>query len=182
MARLFLTLVGLGALTCAVTALARTAAPDEKPLQPEARQAAAGVAGTGDAAAHHRVVLPDQIEWKDGPPSLPPGSKFVVLEGDPAKPGFFCMRAKLPDGYKIPPHFHPGVERVTILSGTLHLGSGATYDRSTARALPAGTYSSMQPGMKHFGWAEGETVIQIATEGPWGITYVNPSDDPRRKQ
>ena len=40
----------------------------------------------------------------------------------------------------------------------------------------------MQPGMKHFGWAEGETVIQATTEGPWGITYVNPSDDPRRKQ
>jgi anti-sigma factor ChrR (cupin superfamily) len=183
MTRLFLALIGLGALACAVAALARTAAADEKQRsQSEARQAAAGVAGTGDAAAHHRVVVPDQIEWKDGPPSLPPGCKFAVLEGDPAKPGFFCMRAKLPNGYKVPPHFHPGVERITIISGTFHLGSGEKFDKSAATALPAGSYSSMQPGMKHFGWAEGETVVQTATEGPWGITYVNPSDDPRRKR
>ena len=26
-----------------------------------------------------------------------------------------------------------------------------------------------------------ETVIQISTVGPWGLTYVNPEDDPRQK-
>jgi len=187
MARLLLRLVVLGAFACAISAFARATAPDDKPAQSEAQQAAAAQgaaarASAGDAAAHHRLVLPDQIEWKDGPPSLPPGAKFAVLEGDPAKPGFFCMRAKLPDGYRIPPHSHPGVERITIISGTFRLGTGDKFNASAAKALPAGTYSSMQPGMKHFGWADGETVIQVTTEGPWGITYVNPSDDPRRKQ
>src|SRR4051794_29105185 len=115
------------------------------------------------AAAHHLVVRPEQVDWRDGPPSLPPGAKFVVLEGDPAKEGFFAMRAKMPDGFRIPPHWHPGVERITVLAGTFHLGNGEKFDRAATQALPTGTYSAMQPGMRHFGWAEGETIIQVTT-------------------
>jgi quercetin dioxygenase-like cupin family protein len=125
--------------------------------------------------------LPDQIQWQDSP-ALPAGAKVAILEGDPTKDGYFAMRAKLPDGYRIPPHWHPGYERVTVLSGTFHLGRGEKFDKSAADALPAGTYTSMEPGMRHFAWAEGETVLQINTLGPWGITYVNPADDPRTKK
>jgi hypothetical protein len=137
---------------------------------------------TPAAMPQHVVFLPGQANWKDGPPSLPPGAKFVVLEGDPSKEGYFAMRAMLPDGYRIPPHWHPNVERVTIISGTFHLGAGERFDRSAAQALPAGSYSTMQPGMTHFGWAEGQTVIQVTTLGPWAVNYVNPSDDPRRSK
>jgi quercetin dioxygenase-like cupin family protein len=132
------------------------------------------------ASAEHVVLRPGDLKWKDGT-SLPPGAKFAVLEGDPTKEGFFAMRVMMPDGYQIPPHWHPGVERVTVISGTFHLGMGERFDRSAAQAMPAGTYSSMQPGMRHFAWTEGPTVVQIATLGPWGITYVNPGDDPRKK-
>jgi hypothetical protein len=34
--------------------------------------------------------------------------------------------------------------------------------------------------MHHFAWAEGETELQISSIGPWGITYLNPADDPRK--
>lgn len=130
----------------------------------------------------HGSFRPEQVEWKDGPPSLPAGAKFAVLEGDPAKEGYFAMRAKLPDGYRVPPHWHPGVERVTVLSGTFHLGMGETFDPTAAhQTLPAGSYVFMPPGMRHFAWTSGETVIQITTNGPWGINYVRPEDDPRRQ-
>jgi hypothetical protein len=33
--------------------------------------------------------------------------------------------------------------------------------------------------MAHFAYAEGETVIQLNSIGPWGLEYVNPADDPR---
>jgi glycyl-tRNA synthetase alpha subunit len=33
--------------------------------------------------------------------------------------------------------------------------------------------------MKHAGWSEGDTVIQLHGVGPWQINYVNPADDPR---
>lgn len=139
-------------------------------------------AGSAMAGMEHKVIRPEQVQWKDGPKSLPAGAKSVILEGDPAKEGYFCMRVMLPDGYQIPPHFHPGVERLTVISGTFHLGRGEKFDKAAAEALPAGTYGYMPPGMKHFAWAEGPTIVQISTLGPWGITYVNPSDDPRQQK
>jgi Domain of unknown function (DUF4437) len=133
-------------------------------------------------AGEHVVIRPAEVKWQAGPPSLPAGAKFVVLEGDPAKRDFFAMRLMMPDGFVIPPHWHPGAERVTVISGTFHLGMGEKLDRAAAQALPAGTYSSMQPGMRHFAWAEGPTVVQVTSVGPWGINYVNPADDPRNKK
>lgn len=142
---------------------------------------AAHAAKEGDAPKH-KLYRPDRLEWKDGPASLPPGAKVAVLEGDPAKEGYFALRLQLPDGYKIPAHWHPNVERVTVISGTFHLGMGEKLDPKTAEALPAGSYVFMEPGMRHFAWTEGPTVIQFTTVGPWAINYVNPSDDPRRKK
>jgi len=127
-------------------------------------------------------VTPADIKWQDGPPSLPKGAKMVLLEGDPAKKGHFVMRAKLPDGYRIPPHTHHGDERVTVLSGTLYLGMGAKFDAKGGKALPAGSYARVGAGMKHFARVKGETVLQIHGEGPWSIKYVNPGDDPRKKK
>jgi hypothetical protein len=39
----------------------------------------------------------------------------------------------------------------------------------------------MSPGMVHYYFADEDTVIQLQSTGPWGITYVNPKDDPRQK-
>jgi quercetin dioxygenase-like cupin family protein len=127
----------------------------------------------------HTLTTPEQIQWQVNPPSLPPGAKMVVLDGDPSKPGFFTIRGWMPGGYRIPPHYHPNAERVTVLSGTMYLGEGDKFDESVAKPLPAGSYSSMPAGMHHFAFAKGETVIQVSSLGPWGIIYVNPTDDPR---
>jgi quercetin dioxygenase-like cupin family protein len=141
------------------------------------------MSGMGDhAPGSHVMVMPDQVNWQPAPPTLPPGAKTAVLEGDPNKPGFFTMRAWLPEGYRVPPHMHPAAERVTIISGTLYLGEGDKFDESAAKAYPAGAYTSMPPGMHHFAFAKGATVIQISTMGPWGITYLNPADDPRNNK
>jgi hypothetical protein len=121
-----------------------------------------------------------EIKWRDGPGSLPAGAKFAVLEGDPSKEGFFTMRLWLPDGFKIPPHWHPKVEHVTVISGTFNLGMGDRFDQTATRAMPAGTFGFWPADMKHFAWAKGETVLQLHGTGPWMITYVNPSDDPRK--
>ena len=126
------------------------------------------------------LVRPEQVKWKDGPESLPAGAKFAVLEGDPAKAGYFAMRVMLPAGYRIPPHWHPNVERVTVLSGTMLLGMGDSSDTGATEALPAGSYVSMPPRMRHFARTEVPTVVQITTTGPWAIHYLNQADDPRR--
>lgn len=125
---------------------------------------------------------PSDVKWRDGPASLPSGAKFVVLEGDPAKEGPFVMRLWLPDGFRIQPHSHPKTERITVISGTFHLGMGETFDPTKSNVMPAGTFGYWGEGMRHYGWARGETVLQLHGVGPWSITYVNPADDPRIKK
>ena len=136
-------------------------------------------AAVESTAGEMGFFYPAEVKWKDGPASLPAGAKFAVLEGDPAKEGFFTMRLWLPDGFRIPPHWHPKVEHVTVISGTFNLGMGEKFDQSATRAMPAGTFGFWPAGMRHFAWAKGETVLQLHGIGPWTITYVNPSDDPR---
>jgi quercetin dioxygenase-like cupin family protein len=129
--------------------------------------------------AEANLYPPANIKWKDGPPSLPPGAKFAVLEGDPGKEGMFVMRVRLPDGFHIPAHTHPKPERVTVIQGTFKLAMGDNPKLAAAHVLPAGTYGVWPPGMVHAAWVEGETIVQLHGIGPWAINYVNPADDPR---
>lgn len=131
-------------------------------------------------AQHAIVVQPDQVAWSAGPPSLPAGAKAAVLEGDPTKKGPFTMRLSFPDGYRIPPHSHPAVERVTVIKGTFRVGMGDRFDASALTALPAGTFAALQPETRHFAQAKGTTIVQLNGTGPWRLTYVNPADDPRK--
>jgi len=143
--------------------------------------ALASAAPAHDEKDHH-VVTPEDVKWVDAPPSLPPGAKIAVLEGDPTKEGHFVMRAKMPDGYRIMPHTHPKDERVTVLSGTLHMGMGEKFDEKATKPMAAGSYGRTGAGVKHFAYTKGETIIQVHGQGPWVVDYVNPADDPRKKQ
>ena len=127
-----------------------------------------------------KLNYPDELEWKDGPPSLLKGAEIAVLEGDPAKEGPFVFRVKVPDGYQIPPHTHPKVESVTVITGTSNIGMGEKCDQSKTEAMTAGTYGYWEPDMKHFVWTKGETIAQFHGIGHWRIEYVNPKDDPRK--
>ena len=134
----------------------------------------------GSGRDDHALHRPNEIKWQDGPASLPAGAKFAVLEGDPAKEGPFTMRIRVQDGYKIPPHVHPAVEHVTVISGAFNFGMGDKFDQAATKEMPAGTFGFWPAGMKHFAWAKGETVVQLHGIGPWWIEYVNPADDPRK--
>jgi len=107
-----LILVGaLGGLSSIATA---------KQKEKDSSQASSKVA----APAGHKMFAPADIKWVDCPLSLPPGAKLAVLAGDPAKPGPFTIRLQTPDGYQIPAHTHPTDERITVISGTFHMGHG----------------------------------------------------------
>ena len=130
---------------------------------------------------HANVVPPDQVSYGPAPASLPAGAQLAVLEGNPSEPGPFTMRVRLPDGYRIPPHYHPVVEHVTVLEGTLQVGMGDKFDASALKPLPTGTFAALAPGTRHFAQAKGETVLQLHGIGPWKLIYVDPADDPQRK-
>ena len=125
--------------------------------------------------------LPNSIKWQDGPASLAKGSQMAVLEGDPNKEGPFVFRLKLPDGFRVAPHTHPKMERVTVIAGTLNIGMGAKFDAKATKAMPAGAFGTWDANMEHFAWVKGETIIQLHGMGPWTINYLNQADDPRKR-
>ena len=140
--------------------------------------AAAALVPAGLAA--QIVAHAPSLAWAPGPPSLPPGAEFVLLEGNPAEAVPLTLRLKFPANYRIPPHWHSVIEHVTVLSGTLNVGMGeqATYTAGTA--LTAGSFAAMPAKMVHSAWAGPQGVtFQLHSVGPWSITYVNPADDPR---
>lgn len=142
----------------------------------------AGLLSTGTTAQDRGMILltPADIKWSDTP-ALPPGAQVAVLEGKMNEAGPITARLKLPANYRIPPHWHPAVERVTVLSGTFHYGMGDRFDKKSTRALKAGSLVVMPPEMRHFVWTAEATELQLNVQGPWGITYVNPADDPRQQ-
>ena len=91
------------------------------------------------------------------------------------------MRLQLPANYRIPAHWHPADEHVTVMSGTLTMGMGDKLDETKGTPLTAGSFALMPSKMNHFAFAKAATVIQLHGMGPWGITYVNAADDPRKK-
>src|SRR5262245_31404344 len=150
-----------------------------------AAAAVAGFASTAPAGTleEHTSVSPQEIKWGPAPAVLPPGAEAAVLFGDSSKEGLFVLRLKFPKGYRVAPHRHPVSEVVTVISGTFYEGMGETADPRKAQAWPAGSFFARPPGTAHYVLIkeEEETVIQISTNGPWGLTYINPEDDPRKK-
>jgi len=128
----------------------------------------------------HTMLTPSDLQWKDAA-GLPPGTKVAVIEGPMNEAVPFTVRIKFPAGAKVPPHSHPAIEHVTVISGVFNAGLGDKLDELRATPLPAGSVAIMQPNIRHFGVFNEETILQVHGVGPWQINYVNPADDPRKK-
>jgi mannose-6-phosphate isomerase-like protein (cupin superfamily) len=134
------------------------------------------------AVAEH-AFTPDAIPYGPAPAFVPPGAQLAVIEGDPtATSGDFTIRLKMPDGYRIPPHWHPKRENVTVISGNLKFGMGDTFDESRMATFGPGSFAYLDPDMHHYVKASGETVVQVHGMSPVQFNYINPSDDPGKKK
>jgi quercetin dioxygenase-like cupin family protein len=151
-------------LVAAILPLGKLAAQESKSSTVQPRQA--------------QVTTPEHLSWGPAPAILPAGARLAVLEGDPSKAGPFTMRLAMPAGYRIPPHFHQVDEHVTVISGAFQVGMGEVFDEGKLTTLPPGTFGVIPPGMRHFARADKATVVQLHGVGPWGLTYVNPADQP----
>ena len=142
-----------------------------------------GVPHVRAAAPEKNAFTRDTIEYGPAPPFLPPGAHLAVLEGNPLAPiGDYTVRLTMPAGYRIPPHWHPQRENVTVISGTLKVGMGDHFDETKMMAFPAGSFAYLDPDMHHYAMATDEVTIQIHGTSPVQINYVNPDDDPSRKK
>ena len=119
------------------------------------------------------------LQWGPAPAAFPPGAKMAVVSGDPSKPGPFTIQLSMPDGYRIPPHFHPTDEGVEVKEGMFLFGTGDTFQAPKLKHLMVGDKGSLPANMHHFAQAKGATVVAVTAVGPFAMTYVNPADDPR---
>ena len=102
------------------------------------------------SGTHQNAFTPDQIKYGPPPPFLAPGSELAVVEGDPtASTGDFTVRRKMPDGYKLAPHWHPKRENVTVVSGNFKVGMGDKWDDAKMMTFPAGSFAYLDPDMHH---------------------------------
>src|ERR1700739_2176226 len=83
------------------------------------------------AAGETNAFTPGTIPWGPPPPFIAPGAQLAVIEGNPgAASGDYTVRLKMPEGYRIEPHWHPLRENVTVISGTFKVGMGDVFDKT----------------------------------------------------
>jgi quercetin dioxygenase-like cupin family protein len=136
---------------------------------------AAALTACGDSAGPASDFT---VDFQPGPASFPAGSEIAVLQGDPSQAAPYTVRVRFPDGYRLPPHFHPTDENVTVVEGTFLVGMGDVINLQSVTTLGPGGFITAPAGGHHFAVARGRTVVQVHGMGPFAITYVNPADDP----
>jgi len=133
-------------------------------------------------AAEYTAVMLSDIKWQDAP-SIGPGAKTAVIEGDPKSSGPFVMRLKVPPKTTIKVHTHPATENVTILSGTFYFAASDKFEPKMAKAFGPGSYFSIGQGKPMFAYTKDkEVVAQLHGNGPWGITYLEAKDGTAKKK
>jgi quercetin dioxygenase-like cupin family protein len=124
-------------------------------------------------------VLPENMRW-GSLPAYPPPVRLAVLVGDTSTSAPYLVRVKVPDGVKFMPHRHPEDRIYTVISGVFYIGIGETFAPEKLKAYAPGSVIVLPGNTPHFHWAKsGEYVTQVSANGPLGLDYVNPKDDPR---
>jgi anti-sigma factor ChrR (cupin superfamily) len=105
------------------------------------------------------------------------GCDLASVDGDLIGEGApFVLRLRCVDGAKIPPHWHPTDENITVLQGTLLVGMGETFDEAKLQAMNVGNFVSVPKEMRHFAMSKGETIVQVHGVLPFTANWVNQSD------
>jgi quercetin dioxygenase-like cupin family protein len=134
--------------------------------------AASSVAAQGSSLAEQAV------QWMPAPALFPRGAQIAVLSGDPFKPVVLKTLISMPDGYRMPPHFHATDEHIEVRQGTFLVGMGDKLDAKKTIPLAVGDTATAPAGMHHYSVAKGATIVAVTIMGPYIMTYVHPKDEP----
>lgn len=126
------------------------------------------------------AAKPAALHWGPAPPVFPKGAKMAVVSGDPSQAEPFEIQLSMPNGYRVAPHFHPTDETVEVKKGTFLVGMGDHFNLKKAKSMKKGDQASVPAQQHHFGMARGRTIVDVKAMGPFGLTYVNPADDPQK--
>ena len=99
------------------------------------------------ADSAHKIVRSGDLKWT---PTLK-GCDLAPVSGDPSAEGApFVLRIKCVDGAKVPAHWHPTDENVTVLKGVFLIGMGEQFDESKLQTMNVGNFLSLPKEMRHF--------------------------------
>lgn len=130
-------------------------------------------AGQEKAAESHGIVKPADLKWTP----MMKGCEMAPVSGNPDADGSpFVIRLKCAAATKIPAHWHPTDEHVTVLSGIFAVGMGEKYDTTKLTAMATGSFGSIPKEMRHFALSKSASVVQVHGVGPFKVNWVNPAD------
>ncbi len=135
----------------------------------------------GHSALAAQGGAPPPLQWLAAPSILPPGAQIAVVSGDPTGPGQSTIQLLMPDGYTMPPHYHPTDERVEVRQGTLLVGMGDKLDAKKTLLLSVGDTIAAPAGFHHYSLAKGATIVEVTFMGPYIITYVHDYEAPKQR-
>ncbi|MCW5898821.1 MAG: cupin domain-containing protein [Flavobacteriales bacterium] len=133
----------------------------------------AAVLGQGRDLPPGAIQVPaEDGVWQDAPATLPPGTRMLLLEGHPAREGFFTMRLRIPAGTRLAPHWHPRDERVTVLSGLVRVGFGDHVNEAEMATFGPGSFYLNPLHSHHYVWFMEDSELQLTGIGPWELHLV----------
>lgn len=144
--------------------------------------AAAGAAHADDASDDASIVLTqEQIRWVAAPADFPKGIEISYVYGKVSAPGPFVIRVRMPAHAQVAPHTHNMDETLTVLSGRVTHFIGRSFTDARRDELAAGGFVHLPKDTPHALRTDASPVVmEISGVGPFGMTYVNPADDPSR--
>src|SRR5713101_827051 len=126
-----------------------------------------------EAADAHKIVHFGDLKWTP----IIKGCDLASVAGDPNAEGTpFVVRLRCTDGAKIPAHWHPTDENVTVLKGTFLVGMGESFDETKMMTMNVVNFATMPKEMRHFASCKTETIVQVHGAGPFKVNWVNPSE------
>jgi quercetin dioxygenase-like cupin family protein len=138
------------------------------------------------------IVEPGSEKWGDipsaamvGTPSVEIGGTLhvAIIQGDPMTAGrTYTLRLSCTDGAKIPPHWHPTRENVTVIRGAVAVGMGSKWDDAALKNVPTGGFFWADPHMNHFAQCKGDTILQVHGVAPFVINFVGSDESQPAKK
>jgi hypothetical protein len=126
-----------------------------------------------EAASGHGIVHTADLKWTP----IIKGCELAAVGGDMNADGApFVLRLRCAAGTKIPAHWHPTDENVTVLKGVFQVGMGDKFDAAGLQTMNLGDFGSIPKEMRHFAFSKTASIVQVNGSGPFKVNWVNPAD------
>ncbi len=96
--------------------------------------------------------LPEQIEWK----GREGAAQTATVFGDPSKPGLYIQLLKRPPNNWSAPHKHDHDRLITVIEGTMWIGTGDSYDKDKTVGLHKGAFCRDLANQTHYDGSKDE--------------------------